>query len=125
MIYEMHISMITELHIAESTKSFDWWYDSGTTVHICNNKSQFKNYEEAVDGQEVLMGNSNTAKVMGKETIELQFISGKKLIFVNVLHVLEIRKNLASANLLCKNDVKVIIESDNLILSKQGVIVGK
>jgi hypothetical protein len=50
MISEMHISMITELHMAASTKSFDWWYDSGTTIHVCNDKSQFKIYEEAVDG---------------------------------------------------------------------------
>jgi hypothetical protein len=119
MISEMHISMITELHIAESTKSFDWWYDSGATVHVCNNKSKFKNYKEAVDGQEVLMGNSNISKVMGIGTIELHFISGKKLILVNVLHVSEIRKNLVFANLLCKNGVKAVIESDNLILSKQ------
>jgi len=125
MIFEMHISMITELHMAASTKSSDWWYDSGATIHVCNNKSQFKNYEEAVDGQEVLMGNSNTAKVMGKGIIELQFISGKKLILVNVLHVPEIRKNLVSANLLCKKGVKAVIESDNLIQSKQRVFVGK
>jgi hypothetical protein len=68
---------------------------------------------------------SNTAKVMGKGTVELQFTSGKKLILVNVLHVPEIRKNLVSANLLCKKGVKAVIESDNLILSTQGVFVGK
>jgi hypothetical protein len=71
------------------------------------------------------MGNSNTAKVMGKWTVELQFTSGKKLILVNVLYVPEIRKNLVSANLLCKKGVKAVIESDNLILSTQGVFVGK
>lgn len=119
MISEMHISMIIELHMAASTKSYDWWYDSGATVHVCNNKSQFKNYEEAVDGQEVLMENFNTAKVMGKGTVELQFTFGKKLILVNVLHVPDIRKNLVSANLLCKKCVKAVIESNNLILSKQ------
>lgn len=80
------IAMIS-LHMAASTKSSDWWYDSSATSNVCNNKSQFKNYEEVVDGQEVLMGNSNTAKVMGKGIVELQFTSGKKLILVNVLHV--------------------------------------
>jgi len=71
------------------------------------------------------MGNSNIAKVMGRGTIELQFTSGKKLILINVLYVPEITKNLVSANLLRKKGVKDVIESDNLILSKQGVFVGK
>jgi hypothetical protein len=39
MISEMHISMITELHMAASTKSSGWWYDSGAIVHVCNNKT--------------------------------------------------------------------------------------
>jgi aspartate carbamoyltransferase regulatory subunit len=71
------------------------------------------------------MGNYNTAKVMGKGTVELQFTFGKKLILVNVLHVSKIRKNLVSTNLLCKKGVKDVIESDNLILSKKEVFVGK
>ena len=70
-------------------------------------------------------GNNDTTKVEGKGTVELQFTSGKKLILINVLYVPEIRKNLVSANLLCKKGVKAVIESDNLILSKGGVFVGK
>ena len=40
------------------------------------------------------MGNGTTTKVLGKGSVELQFTSRKKLILQNVLHVLEIRKNL-------------------------------
>jgi hypothetical protein len=71
------------------------------------------------------IGNNDTAKIEGKRTVELQFTSGKKLIMINVLYVPEIRKNLVSANLLCKKGVKVVIESNNLILSKGGVFVRK
>ena len=40
-------------------------------------------------------------------------------------HVPDIKKNLVSANLLSKNGVKAVLESDKLILSKCGVFVGK
>ena len=45
----------------------NWWYDSGATIHICNDKKQFKNYEVVVEGHEVLMGNHNDIKVHAKE----------------------------------------------------------
>lgn len=44
---------------------------------------------------------------------------------VNVLHVPDIRKNLVSASLLCKKGFKTVLESDKLILSKNGLFVGK
>lgn len=125
MITDSQIGMVTELHMAIGTMSNDWWYDSGATIHVCNNKNQFKTYEAVQDGQEVLMGNSNAAKVTGKGSVELNFTSGKKLLLVNVLHVPEIRKNLISANLLCKKGFKAVIESDSIILSKNGLFVGK
>jgi hypothetical protein len=60
------------------SKSPDWWYDTGATVHVCNNKSHFKSLEDATIEQQVQMGNSDTAKVKRKRTVELQFTSGKK-----------------------------------------------
>lgn len=78
-----------------------------------------------MDNQRVLMGNHNFAKVLGKGTVELQFTLGKKLILLNVLHVPEIRKNLVSANLFCKNGIKTVLESDKLIMSKNEMFVEK
>uniref|UniRef100_A0A2N9HBR3 CCHC-type domain-containing protein n=1 Tax=Fagus sylvatica TaxID=28930 RepID=A0A2N9HBR3_FAGSY len=101
------------------------WYDSGATIHVCNNKMLFKEYVEAGNGLEVLMGNHNIAKVLGTGTVELILSSGKKLKLTNVYHVLDIKKNLVSASLLSKNGVKDVLESDKLILSKFGVFVGK
>ena len=118
MISKMPISMITELHMVVVTKSYDWWFDSGATIHVCNDKSQFKKYEDAADGHEVLMGNSNSAKVLGRGIIELQFTSGKMLTLLNVLHVPNMKNNLISANLLCKKCIKAMLEADKLILSK-------
>lgn len=125
MVSDMQIGMITELNMAAITKSSDWWLDSGATIHVCNDKSLYSAYEKAEDGQEVLMGNHNSAKVLGKGNVELQFTSGKKLTLTNVLHVPEIRKNLVSASLICKSGIKAVFESDKLILSKNGAFVGK
>jgi hypothetical protein len=126
MVSEMQIGMITEVHMASAAEnSSEWWYDSGATIHVCNNKMLFKEYVEAGNGLEVLMGNHNTAKVLGTGTVELVLSSGKKLKLTNVYHVPDIKKNLVSASLLSKNGVKTILESDKLILSKFCVFVGK
>ena len=70
------------------------------------------------------MGNHDKAKVLGKGTIEVKMSSGKMMILTNVFHVPEIKKNLVSANLLCKSGLKVVLESNKLILSKNGIFVG-
>ena len=126
MVSELQIGMITDLHMAiTETKTSDWWFDSGATVHVCNNKDLFKTYKEVADQQEVIMGNGNGAKVLGKGSVEIQFTSNKRLTLTNVLHVPDIKKNLVSASILCKSGVKSVLEADNLILSKNGVFVGK
>jgi hypothetical protein len=77
MVSNIQIGMIIELNMATNVvKTSDWWLDSGATVHVCNNKAWFKTYEELKKPEEVLMGNHNSAKVLGKGTIELYFTSG-------------------------------------------------
>ncbi|KAL0355682.1 UNVERIFIED_CONTAM: hypothetical protein Sradi_4015100 [Sesamum radiatum] len=116
-----HISFVTELNMATTIQSNDWVYDSGATIHVCNDKNLFKDYEIATEGQKVLMRNANTTAILGKGSVEVHFTSGKKLLLTNVLHVPEIRKNLVSAALLCKKGLKVVIESDKLIFTKSVV----
>ena len=50
----LDISIITECNMTMMNKTTDWWYDSGATVHICNDKNLFKSYE-AVSNEEILM----------------------------------------------------------------------
>ncbi|KAJ4956023.1 hypothetical protein NE237_012806 [Protea cynaroides] len=111
--------------MAAATKTFDWWYDFGATVHMCNDKSQFKTFEKVIEGYKVMMENNDTTRVLGKGTVEISFTSKKKLVLVNVLFVPEIRKNLISTNLLCKKGIKIILESDKVVFSKYGAFVGK
>ncbi|KAJ4973154.1 hypothetical protein NE237_006328 [Protea cynaroides] len=98
-ISDLHIGMIIELNMTAATKTFNWWYDSSVTIHVCNNKSHFKTFEKVIEGYEVMMENNDNTKVLGKDTVEISFTSKKKLVLVNVLFVLEIRKNLVSTNL--------------------------
>ncbi|GJU98312.1 hypothetical protein Tco_1327583 [Tanacetum coccineum] len=60
-----------KLHIASvTTTTDDWWYDSGATTHVCNNKDLFKTYKETGDGHEVMMGDNHTSKVIGSGNME-------------------------------------------------------
>nr|GFB44716.1 hypothetical protein [Tanacetum cinerariifolium] len=68
---EMNIEMIQELHMASVTTIDDWWYDSGATTHVCNNRDLFKTYKETEDGHEVMMGDNHTSKVIGSGTMEI------------------------------------------------------
>ena len=94
-------------------------------MHVCNNKKQYKTHDEFSIEQQVLMGNHNKVKILGKGIVEVKMSSGKMMILTNAFHVPDIKKNLVSANLLCKSGVKAIRESDKLILSKNGIFVGK
>lgn len=71
------------------------------------------------------MGNENRSKVHVKGSIELSFISGKKIMLVNVLHVPDMNRNLVSDDLLGKPGIKTVYESGKLILTRGGVFVGK
>ena len=45
MVSGIHIDMITEIHMTVIANHFDWQFDSGAKVHVCNNKEQFKTYD--------------------------------------------------------------------------------
>nr|GEX30087.1 hypothetical protein [Tanacetum cinerariifolium] len=118
-------SVNAELHMASVITTDDWWYDSGATTYVCNNRDLFKTYKETKDGHEVIMDDNHTSKVIGPGNSEIQFTSKKKLTLMNVLHVPNIRKNLVSSFKLCKSRVKAVIESEKVILSKANVFVRK
>ncbi|GJT01847.1 hypothetical protein Tco_0823016 [Tanacetum coccineum] len=57
-----------ELHMASVTTTDDWWYDSGATTHVCNNRDLFKTYKETEDGHEVMMGDNHTQRNMAESS---------------------------------------------------------
>ena len=79
-----------------------------------------------VGGDEKLyMGNSSTSKVEDVRKIALKMTTGKNVTLINVLHVLDVRKNLVSGSLLSKNGFKLVFVSDKFVLSKNEMYVGK
>ncbi|KAI5418724.1 hypothetical protein KIW84_043089, partial [Lathyrus oleraceus] len=71
------------------------------------------------------MGNEVRSKVVGTRSVKLNFTFGKKVTLVNVFHVPGMNMNLVSGDLLGKLGIKFVYESGKLILTLNGVFVGK
>ncbi|KAJ0031111.1 hypothetical protein Pint_13788 [Pistacia integerrima] len=103
----------------------EWWLDTGATWHVCSDKGLFNSFEPNDNGEKLHMGNSATSEIEGQGRMVLKMTYGKELTLNNVLYVLEIRKNLVSGSLLNKHGFHIVLESDKLVLSKNGMYVGK
>ena len=100
--------------------------ESGATRNICVNKEFFSTYKPFKDGEEVVnLEDSRTANVVGKYKVLLKLTSGKTLALNEVLHVPNIRANLVSIALLGKFRIKVSIESNKIVMTKNNVLWGK
>lgn len=71
------------------------------------------------------MGNSTSTSVVGKGKITLKLTSRKLITLINVLHVLEMRRNLISGSLLMKAGLKLAFFYDCLVMPHNGEFVGK
>ena len=102
-----------------------WICDTGASRCFCANKELIQDFEDAADGECVYVGNSTTARVMGKIKILLKFTFGKLLSLSNVLYVPSLHRNLVSGILLNKAGLKTVTEDDKVVISCNGVFVGK
>ena len=116
--------MISEVNLVGSNTK-EWWVDTGATRHVCADKGLFNTFKEVTNGEKLFMGNSATADVKGEGNVVLKMTSGKELTLQNVLYVPEIRKNLVSGWQLNKFGFKIVFESDKVVLTKNGLYVGK
>ena len=108
------------------TNSKNWVVDSGATRHICANRDAFTSYTPVRDDENVVyLGDSHIAQVLGKGKVMLKLTSGKTLALSDVLHVPNIRTNLISIALLGNVGVKVSIEYDRIVMTKNNIFVGK
>ena len=99
--------------------------DTGATCHVCSERKMFSTYNPLGNGEKIFMGNSSTSKIERNGSVVLKMITGKYLTLKDVLHVLDIQKNLVSGLLLSKNGFKLVFESDKFSLFKSGMYVGK
>ena len=125
-VSDMNLSVVvSEVNfIGSNTK--EWWVDTGATHHVCSDKKMFSSYQTIDNGEQLFTGNSSSSsKVEGQRKVVLKMTSGKELTLNDVMHVPEIRKNLVFGSLLIKKGFKLVIVSDNFILTKNGMYVGK
>ena len=124
-VSDMNLStVVSEVNfIGSNTK--EWWVDTWATPHVFSDKKMFSPYQTIDNGEQLFMGNSSSSKVGGQGKVVLKMTSSKKLTLNDVLHVPEIRKNLVFESLLSKKGFKLVFVSDNFILTKNGMCVGK
>ena len=117
-------AMVSEVNLVNSNPR-EWLIDTGSTRHICSDRSLFKAFEQLTTGEKLFMGNSATSEIEGQGKVILKMTSGKELTLNNVLYVPDIRKNLVSGSLLNKHGFRMVFESDKVVLSKSGMYVGR
>ncbi|TQE08632.1 hypothetical protein C1H46_005724 [Malus baccata] len=115
------VAVVSEVNLL--TNSNDWWVDTGATRHA--DRNLFVIYQSVDGGENMYMGNATASVVAGKGKVMLKLTSGKDLSLTNVLHVLDIRKNLISGSLMSNKGFKIVFESDNFVITKGEVYVGK
>nr|GEV32974.1 zinc finger, CCHC-type [Tanacetum cinerariifolium] len=105
------VSLICEAFYVQ-VDAIGWWIDSGATTHVCKDRCWFKTYEPVEDKSVLYMGDDHFAPVHGKESVVLEFSSGKSITLFNMLYVPKLRKNLISGPVLNKYGNKQVYESD-------------
>ncbi|KAL0342877.1 UNVERIFIED_CONTAM: hypothetical protein Sangu_1175100 [Sesamum angustifolium] len=120
---EIIAAVVVEANLVENKVA--WIVDTGASNHFCANKEFFHEFHEASDGECVFMGNSATAGVMGKGKVLLKLTSGETLALLDVLYVPSLRRNLISGSLLNKIGLKIVLESDKVIITRNGDFIGK
>jgi hypothetical protein len=71
------------------------------------------------------MGDACTTSVAGKGKILLKSTFGKSLALHAILHIPDIRRNLLSGSLLNKARIKMVFDTDKVVLTRNGDFIGK
>lgn len=80
--------------MAIMVKSKEWWLNSVLTMHVHNDRNQFKNFKDMEDS-EILMGSGNFASMQGIGISYLHFKSRNRLSLINFLYILSIKMSLS------------------------------
>ncbi|KZV48684.1 hypothetical protein F511_26132 [Dorcoceras hygrometricum] len=117
-------AVVSEVYLIGSNPR-EWWIDTGATRQVCSDKEMFATLHEFENGEKLYMRNSATSEIKGQGKVVLKMTSRKELTLNNVLYVQDIRKNLISGSLLNKHDFRIVFESDKVVVSKNGMYVGR
>ena len=96
------------------------------THHVCSEKKMYSKYNPMGDEAKIFIDNFITSKVEGNGKVVLKMTTDKYLILKDVLHVLDIHKNLVSSSLLSKIVLSWFLSLNNfhslrVICSRQRV----
>ena len=122
-VLEYEIALVLKMKLVNNITN--WVVDTRATRHICSSKELFLNYEEVTNEENVYLGDSGTARVAEKGKVLLKFTPGKSLALYSILHVPNMCRNLVSRFLLNKAGLKIVFESNKIVLSQNGDFVGK
>ena len=90
--------VISDALMARSKK--DWVIDSGATSHMCNDRSNFTEYEQLRSDDKVTLGDGSTLKVAGEGTVDLDMLlddgTRRSCALKKVLYVPKLAYNLVS-----------------------------
>jgi hypothetical protein len=105
-----------------SENQLNYYIDSGSTQHFCNDINVFTDYED-IDSYNVSVANGDIVKAIGKGkiTIEIEYNGNSKVINLsNVQFTPEMTCNLISVRQLAKYSGNVYFTKDSCIISKNN-----
>ncbi|GMP34053.1 hypothetical protein CsSME_00007094 [Camellia sinensis var. sinensis] len=82
------VSLLMACNITEDTHKRMWYLDTGSSNHMCGNKSIFSELDESFHST-VKFGDDSTISVMGKGTIQIQTSKSLK---TNLLSVVQLQE---------------------------------
>ena len=103
-----------------------WIIDSGATCHMCSDRSQFNEFNILKQTQEVVLGDGNSLKAVGRGTVtlELSVSHGKKsCILKDVLYVPNLTYNLLSVAKSTEVSDKAVFGKSKCEFLKGGKVV--
>lgn len=102
-----------------------WYLASRCTVHVCNSRDMFVDYQP-LSCHEVILDNNDHVEVAGIGSVVLRLTTGKVLTLTNVFHIPTIRKCLVSIGKLVESGFSISLGEEIMIEnSKSHGLVGK
>lgn len=106
---EDEISLLMACNVAEETRQSMWYLDTGSSNHMCGNKSIFSELDESYRSS-VKFGDGSTISVMGKGSVQIQTSKSSHQTISNVFYVPGLKSNLLSVGQLQEKGYEIIIK---------------